>query len=1471
MVSRGSPGALLGYGESKKGKKPLGAGDAARGGVPEAKRDAGRDAEGKEREAKGGEMREREGAIEKKKRKAKDARDDGAESRSKLKRERPVRAESQDTENAQTGRGADHQATVADADAPSKRKRRKRGEEPEKLKEDHKARKERHKAKRETMEIKGGDDPSKAREPHGRRRSRSGGSACGEEGREGARRGHREGRSKESDVEVQAARPKSRATPVAKEREREFREPMPTGDTDSEEEAAKGAPRAAEEKVHEQVPESVRSSPPHDAFTESAVGPMTFVTEATGSNGPVNVFLADSWSMSDPRKSAASPLHAGTSGEIPPHSRRTSDKEGKKLHRRKEKREDKPEATLQQPTTDQPHRPPADEVAAKTNVASDQESSEGSHKQRRRRRKRRSHSRDRRRKRQKMPVYPPDQWTIWPSGPYGAQWNAPAYWPGMRPPFAGWPHGPHGHVPPQSPVDGTGPPPLKHAGPPPTAPPPPQTVAAAPPQLPATTAWTPGPSTEARSENGDGSMAAVPEMAPSLASPPVPEEALPTLEVPPVPTATVEGQNPAPGVAQAPAEAAPPPVESASQLQVSAASDSEGSELAPAVEANSRDGVAAPAPEAVAPAADVAEQGSPVKDRAHTVEAVPVQEAPADLKPAAEGEAGGDAEESSDSSSSSTSSLSSSTSSSSDDSDDDDGEDPAVSGENGKMADNAVGDTAATVPAPSFTSREAAAHSNAVGASTTHDSKEVVEIVDEDSAAEDGPLEVAMRDPYLELEAADSMVLDPFVEEWPGSAKTVWYSPPWLDVDPTMARRVQGSGRPLPRYFTCMEAGEPSDASVAQKDRSSAGPATLQMPIWRCRTDWRTPATLELDHALQWHAQQLRSKESQMRSTARRTVIIDDSTDPCPNPAEPPAKAPDKLAADPLSIQLGPKAHQRRAIRLVPGPWQPPLPWDLPPGSGIDLSKYVGTERAARAASRQTSGQGQRPAAEQGSVATMLPQMLASSASSSASPAVPVPPANQTSAGPCGSAAPEATSAPGEPSRAYTAKLTELMTRLQTESTPSDVAVRDLWQQLAPQERILFSSEFPKFMHFVTEPTPPPPPAPPPTPPTPRPVPPHQAQAPLRPQQLLQLPFLPPGATPLMQAGAPSHLHHLAQESFPLPPPPPVNAHRPKAQPVQLPPAEHLRAGMPHGLPHGFPHSVPHGAPCALGSPGSMQPMAIDLSAPPCITTVHRPKAPPTQLPPVRPLPDGPRLMNHSTAGVGPVLGEKMANEFSMDSWASRLTFHGAVLRVDMRGMRFTDSQVARWCAWAPALFEPLVKLSQAPLANAVISFAENEIGDEGFGKIAELLTRCQVHCACLDVSRNCLTDKSVCALADLLSKFTSPFLEVRMEDNCIRGSHGITQIAQSLQGHDAYPIWRADVKQYVPILLKLSGNFIDDPAGIPQRLRETMGGLLPCLAGEPVFRDARRRFQCPTLQLPRFEQQRQEGATLGGSSPLLW
>mmetsp|Transcript_42835 Transcript_42835/g.112944 ORF Transcript_42835/g.112944 Transcript_42835/m.112944 type:complete len:183 (-) Transcript_42835:82-630(-) len=37
-VSRGSPGALLGYGESKKGKKPLGAGDAARGGVPEAKR-----------------------------------------------------------------------------------------------------------------------------------------------------------------------------------------------------------------------------------------------------------------------------------------------------------------------------------------------------------------------------------------------------------------------------------------------------------------------------------------------------------------------------------------------------------------------------------------------------------------------------------------------------------------------------------------------------------------------------------------------------------------------------------------------------------------------------------------------------------------------------------------------------------------------------------------------------------------------------------------------------------------------------------------------------------------------------------------------------------------------------------------------------------------------------------------------------------------------------------------------------------------------------------------------------------------------------------------------------------------------------------------------------------------------------------------------------------------------------------------
>merc|ERR1712151_195857 len=36
--------------------------------------------------------------------------------------------------------------------------------------------------------------------------------------------------------------------------------------------------------------------------------------------------------------------------------------------------------------------------------------------------------------------------------------------------------------------------------------------------------------------------------------------------------------------------------------------------------------------------------------------------------------------------------------------------------------------------------------------------------------------------------------------------------------------------------------------------------------------------------------------------------------------------------------------------------------------------------------------------------------------------------------------------------------------------------------------------------------------------------------------------------------------------------------------------------------------------------------------------------------------------------------------------WASRVTFHGAVLRVAMQTMRFTDADLALWCTWAPSV-----------------------------------------------------------------------------------------------------------------------------------------------------------------------------------------
>jgi len=264
--------------------------------------------------------------------------------------------------------------------------------------------------------------------------------------------------------------------------------------------------------------------------------------------------------------------------------------------------------------------------------------------------------------------------------------------------------------------------------------------------------------------------------------------------------------------------------------------------------------------------------------------------------------------------------------------------------------------------------------------------------------------------------------------------------------------------------------------------------------------------------------------------------------------------------------------------------------------------------------------------------------------------------------------------------------------------------------------------------------------------------------------------------------------------------------------------------------------------------------------------------APPLTTPasPVAMSPDSP--MGHATAkwpslasspGLGarrpkapPPMQQEEAEllESREADWASRVTFHAGILRVDMKGMRLTDGEVAEWCTWVPAVLEPLTRASSSPLANADLDFSDNAIEDGGMELIISLLRRCNVHCARISMDHNCLTDLSVSLIADMISHFRLPLLEFRMEHNNAEGSPEVLlELARALQANTMYPVFKQDLQRYTPFSLYLAYNAIAEPLTLTQQVKEVLG-TMPCLAEDRRAWGVRK--SCPALQLPGFFRQ---------------
>lgn len=508
----------------------------------------------------------------------------------------------------------------------------------------------------------------------------------------------------------------------------------------------------------------------------------------------------------------------------------------------------------------------------------------------------------------------------------------------------------------------------------------------------------------------------------------------------------------------------------------------------------------------------------------------------------------------------------------------------------------------------------------------------------------------------------------------------------------------------------------------------------------------------------------------------------------------------------------------------------------------------------------------------------------------------------------------------------YEAKLAALMHRLETDTTVEPaMAVRALWTELTPQERIEFSTGFPQFMHYVADL--------------------QVAQQPMQQLQhsLQQSNLLPgqqsvgpfgmqcirpsmmaaPGGLELpvgaLNASEVNQIFALSGKSKPQTPPSGlVEAHVDRTSEINVGPKVLCVRGLRVGTTaeqvgttfqrYGELQSVQikkprQGASSATvsyvayvtyvrsddadrasqalhgsimnGQPISVMENSLDGSADTISSSPHSVSANLGAASAKSVASVGPNALVGATAkGSMPIRPTAPPLKWSMGAvkstdvpkeWNSCISFHGGVLRVNMDRKNLDNSLMHTWCRWFPSLLEPLIQADGGVLMNADLSFNNNQIGDDGVTILCNLLRHYNLHCHRISFDSNCLTQRSLGTITEIACHFSSPLLEWRMENNQLKDASLLVPMAQQLCGNRAYPPYISENSTYTPLRLCVASNFVDQPDLVVQSLVEALG-MIPILGEEQRFFHS--RSECPLLQLPNFRHQRRLGASSAPLSP---
>jgi len=179
--------------------------------------------------------------------------------------------------------------------------------------------------------------------------------------------------------------------------------------------------------------------------------------------------------------------------------------------------------------------------------------------------------------------------------------------------------------------------------------------------------------------------------------------------------------------------------------------------------------------------------------------------------------------------------------------------------------------------------------------------------------------------------------------------------------------------------------------------------------------------------------------------------------------------------------------------------------------------------------------------------------------------------------------------------------------------------------------------------------------------------------------------------------------------------------------------------------------------------------------------------------------------------GYGGKRGGRWGNQDSWQlEWLDNETF-----KLELEEKFITDEKMQEWCSWMDRQLQMVFPDGRRrQLVASKLSFARNEIADEGVRTLVNYLVRKGISVLQLKLYRNCIGDVGAASLGELVSASPLTVQEVHLSYNFI-SDRGAVELLQAISRSGRYPCLSQRSENHgreLPLWMRLEYNYINWP-----------------------------------------------------------